>query len=154
MTVGPRVKPVTCASTENWSSTPVMASIIASLALLRVTAGGPDDSRSPAGRWYPAPAAAGAAMSSRAVTGADPTGTTAAHATGAVDHHLPRVIRRHWAGTIVRSGGTPIGRGDPLRPFHPGGVIGQACGGSVSGPAAPQLPCTSEHLPNRSAGEQ
>jgi hypothetical protein len=41
VTVGPRVKPVTCASTENWSSTPVMASIIASLAPLRRFGTGP-----------------------------------------------------------------------------------------------------------------
>ena len=51
VTVGPRVNPVTCASTENWSSTPVIDSIMASLAPLRVFGAGPVGSRSLGGSW-------------------------------------------------------------------------------------------------------
>ena len=41
VTVGPRVKPVTAASTSNWSNTPVSAAMTSSLALLRVFAAAP-----------------------------------------------------------------------------------------------------------------
>ncbi len=44
VTVGPRVKPVTAASTSNWSKTPVSEAMTVSLALLRVFAGGPAES--------------------------------------------------------------------------------------------------------------